>query len=259
MMELTREIRFCLNPAGLNQPVTNSWAGWPSLTTIAPWLKFRCTVSGTVDPVSGYLCNIKLIDDAIRQAVLPGCQTKTCYWAMLFFAFTELKKQFADGISLSRISLHASPTLSFAIDSKEENMLQMTQQFEFSASHRLHNTDLSEQENRELFGKCNNPHGHGHNYVVEVTVAANNDSETPLIPLQAFETLVKEQVIDPFDHRYLNLEVPEFSELNPSVENIALVIWNKLESQVLAVGNGASRLANVRVYETPKTWADYAG
>ncbi|MCL4160810.1 UNVERIFIED_CONTAM: hypothetical protein GTU68_066239, partial [Idotea baltica] len=97
-----------------------------------------------------------------------------------------------------------------------------TQQFEFSAAHRLHCDSLSKAQNQEFFGKCNNPNGHGHNYVVEVTVTKDRSDS---MHLSEMESTVKRLIIDPLDHKHLNEDVPEFSELNPTVENIATVIF----------------------------------
>ena len=133
-------------------------------------------------------------------------------------------------------------------------MVRVTEQFEFSASHRLHCAELSDEENRKLFGKCNNPRGHGHNYVIEVTVEGQGDETGRLTSLTELEEVVNKRLIDRFDHKHLNEDTEEFRSLNPTVENIAQVAWN-----LLVDGLSSVRLANVRVYVTPKTWADYAG
>ena len=132
-------------------------------------------------------------------------------------------------------------------------MITMTQSFEFAAEHRLYVPELSEEQNRKAFGKCANPNGHGHNYVVEVTLAGEPDPVTgTLADLPEFEVTVKRRVIDLFDHKHLNADCPEFAQLNPTVENITRVIWEKL-----AGGFARGRLHAVRVWETPKTYAEY--
>ena len=134
-------------------------------------------------------------------------------------------------------------------------MVRLTQSFEFSASHRLHSESLSEEQNQVVFGKCANPNGHGHNYVLEVTICGTPDEPSgTLTDLPRFERIVKERVIDRFDHKYLNLDCTEFRSLNPSVENIARVIWQRLEGAL-----APSTLASVRVWETPKTCAECTG
>ena len=106
-----------------------------------------------------------------------------------------------------------------------------------------------------MFGKCANPNGHGHNYVLEVTIRGTPDERSgTLTDLPRFERIVKERVIDRFDHKYLNLDCAEFRSLNPSVENIARIIWQRLEGAL-----EPSTLASVRVWETPKTCAECTG
>lgn len=134
-------------------------------------------------------------------------------------------------------------------------MIELTQCFEFSASHRLHVASLSDEDNRRYFGKCNNPHGHGHNYQIEVTIGRQVPDEAgTVLPLPRFEEIVKREVIDRLDHTHLNADVPEFAELNPSVENIARTIWGYLDGKL-----APATLRRVRVWETGKTYAEYAG
>ena len=134
-------------------------------------------------------------------------------------------------------------------------MVQLSQKFEFSATHRLHNAALSEPENQRVYGKCNNPHGHGHNYEVQVTLSGNPGSTGTLIDLPAFERIVAETVVDRFDHKNLNAELPEFRELIPTVENIAMTIFQLLKPRF---GDQGATLASVTVWETPKTWCEYS-
>ena len=134
-------------------------------------------------------------------------------------------------------------------------MVQLTRSFEFSAAHRLYCEDYSDEENRRVFGKCSNPHGHGHNYVLEVTLGGTPcDTHGTLVEPPRLDHIVKERVIDPFDHRNLNTECPEFATLNPSVENIARAIWRRLEGAF-----DRCRLLSIRVWETPKTYAEFDG
>jgi 6-pyruvoyltetrahydropterin/6-carboxytetrahydropterin synthase len=133
-------------------------------------------------------------------------------------------------------------------------MLRLSQKFEFSASHRLHNPALSDEENRTCFGKCNNPAGHGHNYELQVTLRGEPDANGVLCDVPAFERIVGETVIEHFDHKNLNAELEDFRELIPSVENIARVIFGLLKPKF---ETGRARLASVTVWETPKTWCEY--
>jgi len=133
-------------------------------------------------------------------------------------------------------------------------MVRLSQKFEFSAAHRLHNPALSDAENLATFGKCNNPLGHGHNYELQVTVAGDADSAGLLVDVGTLEQVVHERVIRRLDHKHLNLEVPEFARTIPSVENIAAVIYRLLKGHIPA----PATLASVTVWETPKTWCEYA-
>jgi 6-pyruvoyltetrahydropterin/6-carboxytetrahydropterin synthase len=108
-------------------------------------------------------------------------------------------------------------------------MFRLTRRYRFSASHRLHAAGLSGERNRELYGKCNNPYGHGHDYALEVSVSGPLDAETGCIAdLDALDRLVSDRVLRPFDHRNLNLDIPEFAGLPPTTENLALVIERRL-------------------------------
>jgi 6-pyruvoyltetrahydropterin/6-carboxytetrahydropterin synthase len=134
-------------------------------------------------------------------------------------------------------------------------VIQVTQSFEFSASHRLYCSSMSEDENRQVFGKCANKNGHGHNYVVEVTTCGQpHDTTGTVVDLASAQRVVKDRVIDRFDHKHLNHDCEEFRSMNPSVENIARVVWDRLHGQF-----GQAELARVRVWETPKTYAEYDG
>ena len=134
-------------------------------------------------------------------------------------------------------------------------MIYVTRRAEFSASHYYHNPELSPEENRRIFGKCNNPHGHGHNYTLEVTVAGDVDSKTGMVlDIKDLKQLVEDEVLQSMDHRFLNKEVPVFSSTLPTTENIAVEIWKRLAQKL---PNG--KLHRIRLYETPDLYVDYFG
>ena len=134
-------------------------------------------------------------------------------------------------------------------------MIYVTRRAEFSASHYYHNPELSPEENRRIFGKCNNPHGHGHNYTLEVTVAGEVDSKTGMVlDIKDLKQLVEDEVLQSMDHRFLNKEVPVFSSTLPTTENIAVEIWKRLAQKL---PNG--KLHRIRLYETPDLYVDYFG
>ena len=134
-------------------------------------------------------------------------------------------------------------------------MVYLTRKIEFSASHLYHNPAFSAEENRRVFGKCNNPHGHGHNYTLEVTIAGEPDPRTGMVlDLADLKDLLEREVMRRMDHRFLNHEVAELKGLIPTCENIAIVIWKLLQPKILQ-----GRLHRVRLYESPDLFADYYG
>lgn len=133
----------------------------------------------------------------------------------------------------------------------------ITRKVEFSASHVCRNPLLSEEENRALFGPAANPHGHGHNYVLEVTVEGTPDPVSGMVlDLKQLKEILNREVVGPYDHRFLNHEVPPFDRVVPTVENIAIDIWNRLRPHF---SNAHGRLHGVRIYETPDLFVDYFG
>lgn len=125
----------------------------------------------------------------------------------------------------------------------------------FNAAHRLHNPAWSEEKNRAVYGKCNSPNYHGHNYGLTVSVTGEIDPETGFVmDIKDLKELIAEKIEDAFDHKNLNLDVPEFKDLNPTAENIAVVIWNKLR---LYVKNDLD--LEVTLYETPRNFVTYKG
>ena len=132
--------------------------------------------------------------------------------------------------------------------------LELGRRYRFSASHRLHSAHLSEEENNRIFGKCNNPYGHGHNYVVEVSVSGDLDPATGMIAnLADLDAFVQHQVLDEFDHKSLNEDVPAFRDRVPTTENVCIEIFQRLKSFPKA------KLERIRVEETGKNSFEYAG
>jgi 6-pyruvoyltetrahydropterin/6-carboxytetrahydropterin synthase len=260
-VRLSREVRFGLH--GENVPheakgTTNGFSGNPALAGLVPFVVVTVTVAGPVDPSTGMLVNIKTIDLVVRDTAVALLRKNTDPFATgkltveLFHLLRnelEAKRHVVDGVQLG-----LSPYLKFAVDREDAAMVRMSQRFEFSAAHRLHSSALSEAENWEVFGRCNNPNGHGHNYELEVTVAGPPDARTGVvIPVEQLQRIVNERVIDVFDHKHLNLDCAEFAALNPTVENIARILYGRLKGHIPA----PAKLATVRVWETPKTMCEY--
>ncbi|MCF8267143.1 MAG: 6-carboxytetrahydropterin synthase [Ignavibacteriales bacterium] len=134
-------------------------------------------------------------------------------------------------------------------------MIYVTRREVFSAAHRLHNDNLSAEENWNLFGKCNNPNGHGHNYVLEVVVAGEIDCITGyVIDLKILKEIIRKNVIAKVDHKNLNYDVDFLSGKNPTAENIALGIWQQLEGKI-----PSGTLFSVKLYETENNYVEYRG
>jgi 6-pyruvoyltetrahydropterin/6-carboxytetrahydropterin synthase len=130
----------------------------------------------------------------------------------------------------------------------------VTRRVHFNAAHRLHNPALSDDENRRIFGLCNNPNYHGHNYELDVSVEGEIDPTTGfVVDLGLVRRIVEETVVAHLDHRNLNLDVPEFATANPTTENLVVVIWRRLEGQV------PGRLTRLVLWETPRNYVTYEG
>jgi 6-pyruvoyltetrahydropterin/6-carboxytetrahydropterin synthase len=143
-------------------------------------------------------------------------------------------------------------------------MIFLTRRSTFSASHYYWNDGWTAEENERVFGRCANRNGHGHNYTLEVTVAGNPDSVTGfVVDLKWLKDVIEREVLAAFDHRHLNLEVPEFAEgkLIPTSENIAIAAWKRMAPTFASAvkGAGSVQLSRVRVYETPEIFAEYRG
>lgn len=134
-------------------------------------------------------------------------------------------------------------------------MIYLTRKIEFSASHYYHSPALSPEENRRRFGKLNNPQGHGHNYVLEVTVAGQPDPVTGMVlDLKELKDILQREVMDVFDHKFINDQVPVLAGQVPTTENIARAIWQLLEGKI-----ARGRLHHIRLYETADLFVDYYG
>lgn len=135
--------------------------------------------------------------------------------------------------------------------------VRITRKIRFSASHRYHVPGWSDERNREVFGPCNNPYGHGHNYELEVTVGGEVDPETGMvINLREIDEIVQREVISVFDHRHINHEVPGFESVVPTTENLALDIWRRLAG---ALRREHAALDRIRLLESPDLWVEFDG
>lgn len=285
MIELTRTVRFCVNspsPQPAPAPADNTFAAYPSMRGLGRYYELAVTCRGEVDPGTGYFLNIKAIDAAVRAAAVPiveracredpGREPATLLPELL--RATNERLGGAGGGKTGRVSrlrwqltpyysLEMSPPLP-----DKSGVVLMRQRFEFAASHRLHSPSLSDEQNRATYGKCNNPNGHGHNYQVEPCVAIDlsraDGSAGGTLPfsLADLERITARTIVDRYDHKHLNVEAPEFGAggLNPSVENIARVCFERLAPEIAAAaGAKGVTLRSVTVWETDKTSCTYPG
>lgn len=134
-------------------------------------------------------------------------------------------------------------------------MIYVTRRAHFSAAHRLYNPDFSAEKNEAVFDKCNNENGHGHNYVLEVTVTGRPDTETGyVIDLKELAAIMEDVIISKVDHKHLNFDVPELLGIIPTAENIALVFWAMLEPKIKA-----GQLQSIRLFESDNNFVEYRG
>jgi 6-pyruvoyltetrahydropterin/6-carboxytetrahydropterin synthase len=131
----------------------------------------------------------------------------------------------------------------------------VTRRLRFNAAHRIHNPELSDEENARLFGKCNNPNWHGHNYTLDVSVTGPVDDRTGyVIDLGQLKRIVQREIVDKMDHRNMNVDVDFMRGINPTAENIVLACWHVLESRV-----APGRLTRLRLWETENNYVEYDG
>jgi 6-pyruvoyltetrahydropterin/6-carboxytetrahydropterin synthase len=137
-------------------------------------------------------------------------------------------------------------------------MIELTRRATFSASHYYWNEAWPAEKNEQVFGRCANRNGHGHNYTLEVTVAGQPDPVTGfVVDLKWLKDVMEREVLAAYDHRHLYLEVAEFAATVPTTENIAIAAWKRLEPVIESAGG--ARLSRVRIYETPEIFAEYRG
>lgn len=134
-------------------------------------------------------------------------------------------------------------------------MIYVTRREVFSASHRLHNNNLTDEENQLLYGKCNNKNGHGHNYILEVVVCGEINPKTGyLIDLKLLKTIIREEIIKYVDHKHFNYDVEFMKGINPTTENIAIAFWHRLVNKI-----PSGKLFSIKLSETENNYVEYKG
>jgi 6-pyruvoyltetrahydropterin/6-carboxytetrahydropterin synthase len=255
---LARTVRFGIaaspDPVSLETPRDNTHVGWPSLDvrTGGSWAA-TVEVEGVPDARTGYLVGIDRIDKAVREVALPRLLSTLKERPLTAIEVVRMLHDAASAtlsVPVAAVSLRIEPLTAWRLESDAMTTPIVQRRYEFSASHRLHLADLDDEANRAMFGKCSNPNGHGHNYEVEVQVAFEGDPLDGAI--HRLDAVVDRVVIERFDHKHLNLDLDDFRDRIPSVENITARCIELLREPVAAIATGA-RLHAVTVWETPRT------
>ncbi len=230
------------------------------------------SVEGPVNPIDGMVINIKDVDANLKR-ILSDIDHRLLNTALPEFAdavpTTEVLAQVLwkrlpavmGSARCTSLRLEEHPGFHIELFGAEPNMVHLTRSIEFAASHRLHSEKLSAEENIRIYGKCNNLHGHGHNYVAEITVKGEPDARTGIvIDVGKFETLLEQEIETRFDHKHLNFDTSFFKDQVATAENIAIVIWKLLDGKIQSCRDGGTvKLHRVRLIETARSWFDYFG
>jgi len=265
MHKLLRQVRFSVNPFLVEDcRGYNSYASRPAGEGLSIFLELSVEVTGPVDPATGFVVNVSEIDGNVREFAVPifAKRIKKNFQAakhvglpeiaeLLRSTWNRLTDKFGTA-QLNELSIKLNPFRKIDVNSKDLNMVYFSEKFEFAAMHKLWNDNFSEQQNLEVFGKCANPTGHGHNYIVEVTL----QMPTSRIDFRIgdFEKIVYDEFIQLVDHKNLNADVDQFGKTNPTVENIVSLAWNQLIGKF-----DKAKLYRVTVWETDKTYCSYEG
>jgi len=267
MHNLGRAVRFSVNPFSPEIMGSNSYASKPTCEGLGLYFELLVELSGKVEPTSGFVVNVRRIDQAVRRFVVPEFAgriqkdfnrgkdiTPAKIFELLEFSRNKLANKF-DNVRLQQLSLSVNPFRKISLQCEDRNMLYFSENFEFAAMHKLWNKDFSVQQNMEAFGKCANPTGHGHNYIIEVTVKLTDTSgraKKEEFRMGEFERIVDKEFIELVDHKNLNADVPEFCDTNPTVENIAAFAWDKLAGKFRN-----TTLHKIRIWENDRTYCTY--
>lgn len=233
------------------------------MTTLGRYYELTIAVIGTPDQTTGYLLGIQEIDTLVRNTLLPIITAQINLNPSVSPA-TLLPKLWSTATAKLTPSLHAvrwhlTPyhSIEMTKESRDNNTILLRQLYEFAAAHRLHTPALTDQQNADFFGKCNNPSGHGHNYKLQPTIRVDINTLTPQLQIK-IEQAVNDTLITPLDHKFLNKDCPPFDQSKegtiPSVENITKLCY---ESLAPALEKLNCTLDQITVWETDRTSATY--
>lgn len=249
-IRLTRRIDLAYEPASgrLGRPDV----GAPPLERRP--LRLWITLAGPIDAATGLLVNVSDIQAAFARGLDAQPHVGPHPAAIASWARSVVRNDLRPHRLVQAI-LDLTERLVIRYRYGEKDMVELTCRFTLAASHRLWNPDWNEAQNRGAYGKCSNPRGHGHNYILEVTIRGKPDPETGLVIDPArLEAVVDREILERYDHKHLNEDTPEFARLVPTVENMVQVFWQRLAGRF-----APAQLARVAVWETEKTFAEYCG
>ena len=265
MVRLGRLVRFSINPfLPEDSPGSNSYASKPTGEGLTIFLELAVELVGPVKPDTGLLINVSEIDKLVRRFAVPVFAKEirehlgrgehialSMVSKILWSAYEHLADKF-EAARVDRLTLKLNPFRKLSMNTKAPDVMYFSEKFEFAAMHKLWNEAFSEQQNFEIFGKCANPTGHGHNYIVEVTVCT--PAGGPALKVGQFEQIIDSHLMELVDHKNLNLDVPEFKERIATVENLAIFAWERLSGRF-----GPARLHCITVWESDRTYCSYYG
>lgn len=261
LVQMTRRVTFSSGhrywfphlSAGENREIFGHWA---SRFNHGHNFVLDVKVEGKIDPLTGMVVNIKRIDDILKEHIVHVFDQRSIndeveafedrapsLENLMTFIRDELEGKLPSECTFVGLRLEEMPTLYGELDTK----MTLTRTYEFAASHRLHSPAMTDEQNQELFGKCNNPAGHGHNYILEVTIEGIPDQRSGMMAdLGTLDEVVMAEVVDRYDHKNLNEDLPEFAGRPTTTEIVTQEIFSRLDGRVPA------RLHRVRLWETAR-------
>ncbi|MHB0946342.1 MAG: 6-pyruvoyl trahydropterin synthase family protein [Sedimentisphaerales bacterium] len=263
MHKLARQIRFAVDPFGISECGANSYCAKPTINALGLYLALWVELESGVNPDTGFVVNVVDIDRVVRENAVKifdnFIKQKFCAKQKITFehiagllseVWQSLENKFPPA-KISNLAVELMPARKLAIKERNGNMLCFSEKFEFAASHTLWNKKFTDAENDAVFGKCANRTGHGHNYIIEVTVKKSGNDKP--FNAGAFEKTVNEHFIQIVDHKNLNTDIPHFAKVNPTVENISEFAFNCLKGKF---PNG--ELDSITIWESDRTFCTYA-
>lgn len=263
MHYLARQIRFQIDPFGRQEIAGwNSYAGKPVTEGVGLYLALWVHLKSKVNKETGFVVNVADIDGAVREWVIPYYQQRFNEWFrdrqtpgvgevvdLLRQSRQRLRGALGKGRVLWKLEIELNPFRRLSVSWEKAEMITYTEKFEFASMHKLWNEKFDKKTNFDLFGRCANPTGHGHNYVIDVAIQPPKGKAGWL---EQFEKTVKERFVDIVDHKNLNKDVPVFVKTNPTVENIAKFAFDQLKTKLKPC-----KLVEVIVWENDRTYCRY--